>query len=130
MKALALLGRATTRGDRWLLGLTGPGIVAFGLVMAAPGSRATVFLDNHPLMTLALDRDATLEVAGRLGPVTIQVERGRIRLLEYDSPRMIGTRTGWIQGAGRTIACVPCGILVQVEGREERAVSELDAVSQ
>ncbi|MEO5332035.1 MAG: NusG domain II-containing protein [Magnetococcus sp. YQC-5] len=131
MKWLALLRRGSTVGDRWVMVLTGLGIVTLGMAMSAePGRRAQVLRDNRPLLMLPLDRDVTTQVEGRLGPVTIQVEKGRIRLLEYNSPRLIGTRTGWIQGAGQTTACVPCGILVQVEGHAKRSSTELDAVAQ
>lgn len=131
MRFLFLLGRATTLADRWMMGLSGLGIVLLGVFMsAAPGRQATVFRDNRPVLTLPLDRDVTQEVAGRLGPVMVEVRQGQIRLLEYNSPKMLGTRTGWIQGAGRMTACVPCGILVRVEGSGKQSGSEYDGVAQ
>ncbi|MBF0293861.1 MAG: NusG domain II-containing protein [Magnetococcales bacterium] len=130
MNLWRLAVRATTPADRRTILTTALAIVALGVVMARmPGNRATVYRDNRPILALSMDRDLTTEVAGRLGPVKIQVEGGRIRLLEYDSPRMIGTRTGWIRDAGGTTACVPCGILIRVEGEPGEETREYDAVA-
>lgn len=132
MKFLSLVARATTVMDRWVMGLSAVGIV--GLIwslVAVPGQQAEVFRENRLILTLPLHRDVTTQVEGRLGLVTIQVQKGGVRLLEYNSPRMIGTRTGWIYGQGRTTACVPCGILVQVKGGSYgKHDSEWDAVAQ
>ncbi|MEO5347166.1 MAG: NusG domain II-containing protein [Magnetococcus sp. YQC-9] len=129
-----LIQRATTPMDRWLMGVSALAILAgMFLTVSRPGQSAVVMRDNRPVLRLALDRDIRTEVEGRLGPVVIQVEQGRIRLLEHRSPRMIGTRTGWIQGAGRTAACVPCGVVIRVEGEKEVAEGDpngFDAVSE
>lgn len=112
---LALLERATGPGDRWVMGVTAL-MVLFWLVGQdrKVGAEVWVHRDNRLLMTLDLAVPRTLEVVGRLGPVRIQVEEGRVRLLEYDSLRLIGTRTGWIQRQGEIAACVPCGIVLQI----------------
>ncbi|MBF0272295.1 MAG: NusG domain II-containing protein [Magnetococcales bacterium] len=132
MKLSTLLLRASTPADRLVMGVSALGIVVSGVMTTGePGRKAVVFRDNQPVMTLPLDQDFKKEIPGRLGPVTIQVEQGRVRLLEYHSPRMIGTRTGWIQGAGRTTACVPCGVLVRVEGPGPAPTqNEFDGVSE
>ncbi|MBF0613625.1 MAG: hypothetical protein G8237_00740 [Magnetococcales bacterium] len=133
MRLLTLLARTTTPGDRVTMALSGMAIV--GLMLSTrgdPGQRGVIYRDNRPLMTLTLNQDQKKEVSGKLGAVTIQVEQGRIRLVEYNSPRLIGTRTGWIQEVGQISACVPCGILIKVEGARPKQppTVEFDAVSQ
>ncbi|MBF0190788.1 MAG: NusG domain II-containing protein [Magnetococcales bacterium] len=131
MRLPALLARAATPADRLVMGISALGIVVSGAVTTRePGRQAVVFRDNRPVMTLSLDQDFKKEIPGRLGPVTIQVEQGRVRLMEYNSPRMIGTRTGWIQDAGRATACVPCGVLVRVEGGAPVPANAFDGVSE
>ena len=117
MTFFALLREATTVGDRWLMALSALTLLAFlwsgsGVV----GSEVIIHRDNQPLMTLALGRDSIVTVASRLGPVKIEIKAGRVRMLEYNSPRLIGTKTGWIQHSGEIAVCVPCGILLQVQG--------------
>ena len=113
-----ILWRATTPADRWTMGLSALLIGGFAgyLALRPAGQQAVVQRDNQTVLTLALTQNQQVEVAGRLGPVAIQVQDGRVRLLEYASPRLIGTRTGWIVASGAMVACVPCGILIRVEG--------------
>lgn len=113
-----LLQRATTPTDRWIIGISAVLIVGFAWHIAhrPAGQHAIIQRDNQTILTLPLTRNTQREVAGRLGPVTIEVENGRVRLLEYASSRMIGTRSGWISAGGAMVACIPCGILVRVEG--------------
>ena len=127
---IALLVRATTPADRWLMALAGVAILALAWrVSATPaGGLAVVHRENRPLLTLALDQDRSVRVPGRLGEVTVQVKNGQVRLLEYVSPRLIGTRTGWIGHVGETTACVPCGILIQVAG-DRTGTPEFDAIA-
>lgn len=121
--------RATTVADRWLV--TGSGLTLIwlmGATLAPPGSNVQIFRDNRLVLTLPLTHPRQQQVEGRLGPVEIQVEPGRARLLEHASPRMIGTRTGWVSHAGASAACVPCGIVLQVTGNAAPP-DALDAMS-
>ena len=120
----------TTVADRWLMLLSAMGILLLGFnLTSTPGARAGIFRDGKRVMTLMLNRSQTITVEGRLGPVEIDVDgdNGRIRLREYLSPRMIGTRSGWISSRGQAVACVPCGILIQVEG--DAATPDYDAMA-
>lgn len=118
MRPFATLAlRATTDQDRVLILVTGVALLAWIMgVGQVPGQRVIVSRDNQPILSLPLDQPVVREVAGRLGPVQIEVADGRARLLEYQSPRLIGTRTGWIERAGQVAACVPCGVVLTLEG--------------
>ncbi|MBF0400946.1 MAG: NusG domain II-containing protein [Magnetococcales bacterium] len=113
-----LLQRATTTADRWIILLSALLIGGFGWQISSrpPGQQAIIERDNQIILTLPLSHNQRQEVQGRLGSVAIEVEDGRVRLLEYASPRMIGTRSGWISRSGAMLACIPCGILIRVEG--------------
>lgn len=126
----ALILRATSAADRWVVVMTALliGALVWQSVTRPAGQRAVVHRDNQPVLTLSLGKDQKTHVEGRLGTVAIHVEEGRIRLLEYASSRMIGTRSGWISTSGAILACVPCGIMIQVEGEKKGADSaEKDA---
>ncbi|MEO5349635.1 MAG: NusG domain II-containing protein [Magnetococcus sp. YQC-3] len=113
-----LLWRGTTWPDRWVILFSALliALLASHLFLRPAGEQAVIQRDNQTVLTLPLTHNQQVEVAGRLGPVAIQVQDGRVRLLEYASPRMIGTRSGWIASTGAMVACVPCGILIRVEG--------------
>ncbi|MBF0135687.1 MAG: NusG domain II-containing protein [Magnetococcus sp. DMHC-1] len=125
-----LLGRVTTPGDRWVMAGTACMILGLGVILYGhPGSRLELFRDNRLEMTLPLDEHRTVRIAGRLGPVTVEIVQGQARLREYQSPRMIGTRTGWIRNSGQVAACLPCGVLIKVTG-EADASSRFDAIAE
>ncbi|MBF0359178.1 MAG: NusG domain II-containing protein [Magnetococcales bacterium] len=113
-----LLKQATGPADRWVMVLSGLVLIA---VVARPemvGKQVNIHRDNQLLMTLTLNSDSITQVAGRLGEVKVEVKAGRARLLEYRSQRLIGTRTGWIKNSGEIAVCVPCGILIQNNGKK------------
>ncbi|MBF0447699.1 MAG: NusG domain II-containing protein [Magnetococcales bacterium] len=111
------LAEATQPADRWIMLFSALTLAAYAWSTTGQvGERAVILRDNQPLMTLQLNKNNLIDVEGRLGPIKIEVNKGRVRLLEYASPRMVGTRTGWIQHSGEIAVCVPCGILIQVQG--------------
>ncbi|MBF0142328.1 MAG: NusG domain II-containing protein [Magnetococcales bacterium] len=117
--AFRSLRGATTPWDRWLIGVSAIGIVLLGYqqrLTATPGGEVVVLRDNRAVRVLPLDREAWVEVEGKLGRVKVETRRGGARLLEYRSPRLIGTRTGWITRTGQVAACVPCGIMLVLRG--------------
>ncbi|MEO5377042.1 MAG: NusG domain II-containing protein [Magnetococcus sp. DMHC-6] len=128
--AMALLKRATTPADRWLALFLALAIVALGWLTKQPaGATVTVFVNNRAVKTLNLFQKQSIQVDGRLGPVTIETGDGHARLLEYQSPRLIGTRTGWIQSAGAIAACVPCRVVIQIN-TAPTTTPEYDAIAQ
>ncbi|MBF0096132.1 MAG: NusG domain II-containing protein [Magnetococcales bacterium] len=124
---LVIVNRAMTALDRLLVLLTALTILLLVLWIAwqPKGSRAVVLLDNQIVRHLSLAEDSLTELVGHLGMVKIQVTEGRIRLLEYDSPRMIGSKTGWIQNRGAVLACIPCGILIRIDGAAENKADDM-----
>ncbi|MBF0162447.1 MAG: NusG domain II-containing protein [Magnetococcales bacterium] len=132
-KENALLWRATTLSDRWLILLSALliGSLAVYLFRRPAGEEVIVERHNEIVLRLPLSRNQVVKVQGALGEVAVQVQEGRVRLLEYASPRMIGTRSGWISRAGAMVACVPCDILLRVTGENgaQTSTNGLDAIS-
>ncbi|MBF0110976.1 MAG: NusG domain II-containing protein [Magnetococcales bacterium] len=106
--------------DRIVAAVSALGIVAACLwtVLGQP-ERVVVIRDAQGRESVwPIDRDSVQKIAGRLGPVTVEIRGQRVRLLELNSPRLIGTLTGWIERSGQVTACIPCGVLVQVKGKK------------
>ncbi|MBF0623038.1 MAG: NusG domain II-containing protein [Magnetococcales bacterium] len=111
----SLLRNATTPLDRLVL-LVSISIIGMWIVRpwSEPASKLEVFLNNQPVASLSLLSDSEITLDGRLGAVRIEIRDQEARLQEFKSPRLIGTRTGWISRPGQVAACVPCGIFIRV----------------
>jgi hypothetical protein len=60
----------------------------------------------------------TMQVSGRAGPATVEVEGGKIRMREANCPEQICVKQGWIQEPGASIVCLPGEIIIHLDGQE------------
>jgi hypothetical protein len=82
-------------------------------------AQATITCDGHVVRTIDLDPAGgkqTLHVSGRLGPATVEVAGGKIRMLEANCPEQICVKQGWIQEPGASIVCLPGEIIIHLDG--------------
>ena len=96
---------AAVLGCLWLL--PGPG-----------GSAVQIVQDGEVLYTFDLadmeDQTFDVEYEGRSN--TIQIEGGRIRVLEAECPDQTCVQSGEVYGAGRAILCLPNRAAVELAG--------------
>lgn len=78
-------------------------------------------------VTLTPDYHEEFYVQGIPGYAIIEIENGRIRLRDDNSPRQIGVHMSWISQPYEQIVNIPYKILIIIKGKEHRSV---DAVSQ
>ncbi|MBF0347823.1 MAG: NusG domain II-containing protein [Magnetococcales bacterium] len=119
MNWLAGWRQCTNATDRWMAFVTALGILVPCLWTLRGQSDGMVVIRDalsHEIVW-PLRRDTVMEVAGRLGPVRVEVRDHRVRLLEYQSPRLVGTMIGWIARPGQLTACIPCGVVIQIKGQ-------------
>lgn len=107
-----------TRADRLLVvALAVLALIAWPLVAAAAGSGQRVTISGPAgESVVALSEPGTLLVEGRAGTVCVVIEGETVRVTEADCPDQVCVKTGAISSAGAVIACVPNGVVVQVEG--------------
>ena len=88
-------------------------------IRAEPGRTAVVTTPSGSFV-LSLEEDTLRELEGEGGiRVVIRVAEGRVRFEESGCPDKICVHTGWLSRAGQSAACLPAGIILRVEGREE-----------
>jgi hypothetical protein len=125
-----------TRGDKFLLA----GLLLAALVAAAglygrffrfqhqPGThQAVISVGGNVVETVALlpaNGRRSIVVQGRVGASTVEVDGERIRMREAPCPGQVCVKQGWIERPGQTIACLPGGIMLRIEG-----AAALDAVT-
>jgi len=82
-------------------------------------TQATITIAGKVIQTIDLDpaRDKKIiQIAGRVGPATVEVADGKIRMLEANCPKQICVKQSWIQSPGSTIVCLPGEIIIHVDG--------------
>ena len=66
-----------------------------------------------------------MEVPGARYPITVEAERGRIRVAHSDCPSQDCVHTGWVSRSGGQIVCLPNRLVITVTG----GTAEADAVT-
>ena len=82
-------------------------------------AQATITVAGKVLRTIDLDPAGgkeMMQISGRLGPATVEVADGRIRMLEANCPEQICVKQSWIQSPGSTIVCLPGEIIIHIDG--------------
>jgi len=75
---------------------------------------------NSEGITLPLDQDKQLEIAGALGSSLIEIKDRQVRFIDSPCQGKQCITTGWLQKNGQLAACLPNGITVQIIGRDQR----------
>ncbi|WP_130850422.1 NusG domain II-containing protein [Intestinimonas timonensis] len=89
---------------------------------------ARIVLNNELVAELPLsdqDEPVTIEVPGARYPITVEAERGQIRVAHSDCPSQDCVHTGWVSRSGGQIVCLPNRLVITVTG----GTAEADAVT-
>lgn len=106
--------------------------VALCLVFFLPGSgktggTANVFVEGELVWSVdlaAVTEPLTYEVKTPYGTNVLQVEKGRIRVLDADCKDRVCVESGWRSAGGAPIVCLPHKLVVTIDTN-----GDVDAVS-
>ena len=119
------------RSDRfWLLILGAAAIVSAIMALLfwqEPASYAHIYKNGVLTETISLNSvigSYTITIDDSLGSNVIEVERGRIRMLQADCPDRTCVRQGWASVTAMPIVCLPHRIVITLEGSSP----DIDAV--
>lgn len=87
-------------------------------IQSVDGSMVVIYQDGERVKEISLDRQTEYTVTG-IYENTIRVENGQAAIVESDCPGEDCVHSGWIQGAGRSIVCLPNRVEVRIEGQSE-----------
>lgn len=121
--------KRTTLSDRLLLlFLVTATMAGFFLAREAmPESDDVVIeVDGRPAFSAALREDRVIRLDSSLGPVEIELSRGRARVREAPCPNQLCVKQGWVTRG--IIVCLPGRVIVFVGGRDKKK-KDLDAVT-
>ena len=114
--------------SKWIiLGLAAAAVCSAGAILlqraAPPPAAVRITRDGVILAELRLDQveeGYLLPLEDRRGRNTVQVEPGRIRVLEADCPDQVCVGRGWLSDQPTPIVCLPHRLVIQlVDGEGE-----------
>lgn len=85
----------------------------------APSPAARITRDGVLLEEIELDRveaPYSFVLEDGSGSNTVQVEKGRIRILEADCPDQVCVNQGWIADSAVPIICLPHRLMIEIVG--------------
>jgi hypothetical protein len=95
------------------------------------GSTAVVEVNAKKVLRIELSANQpskTYTVRGMGGPSTIEVEKGRVRMIASTCRDKICVGTGWVDAPGKNIVCLPNRVVVTITG--ERKPGRVDTVTE
>ena len=101
--------------------------LVFFLPKKSDRSLANVYVDGQLVLSVDLSKRESFvrTVETPYGNNSIQVEDGKIRVLDADCPDKVCVRSGWRTAGGAPIVCLPHKLVIKMESN-----GEVDAVSQ
>lgn len=122
-----------TAADKWLIGiLLLFSIIGISLSIALFPSQgnaaAEIRVDNKLVKTITLRKGYSEEIriGGQTEYAIIEVQDGRVRIRQDDSPRQIGVQTGWISKPPQQVVNLPYRIVINVVSNQ---VSDVDDIA-
>lgn len=87
---------------------------------AGLGNQAAIHVNGKFLQYVDLYSKQQIEVQGKLGISTLQVENGKIRFIDSPCTGKQCVHQGWLHDAGEFAACLPNEISVRLVGADPR----------
>ena len=119
-----------TRNDIFLLVV----VLVFGVLVSIgmivynkqeTGVRVVVTVDGKEYGSYPLNRDAVVEIEGKIGINTMEIKDGSVRMIEAVCPDLYCVQHEPVHANGEKIICLPGTIILEIVGGEE---SELDSI--
>lgn len=121
-----------TLGDKWLIGilflasLTG---ILFSVILfpTQANTVAEIRVDNKLIKSITLKQGyhEEIRIGGETEYAIIQVQDGKIRIRQDDSPRQIGVQTGWISKPPQQVVNLPYRIVIHLVSNETLDVDDI-----
>lgn len=121
-----------TIADKWLIGilflLSMTGItLSFVLFPAQINTIAEIRVDSKLVKSITLRKgyNEELRIGGQTEYAVIEVQDGKVRIRQDDSPRQIGVQTGWINKAPQQVVNLPYRIVINIVSNEGLDVDDI-----
>ncbi len=121
-----------TVADKWLIGILMMfSMIGIGLsIILFPVQGSTVAeirVDRKLIKVITLKKGyhEEIRIGGETEYAVIEVQDGRIRIRQDDSPRQIGVQTGWISKPPQQVVNLPYRIVIDLVSNESLDVDDI-----
>jgi hypothetical protein len=83
-----------------------------------PGRVVVITVDGEALEERLLSVPGAIAVEGLIGTSHLLIEDGRVRFVDSPCHGRYCVHAGWLSRSGQVAACLPNGVVVEVEGGE------------
>lgn len=103
-----------------ILGITIIFLAIFSMIQKQEAKTAVIYYQNEVVQIIDLTQNEQREyiVEGANGPVVIEVNKGKIRVKQEESPLHICSKQGYISKNAEMIVCLPNKIIIQIEAKD------------
>ena len=121
-----------TMADKWLIGIlflvaiTGI-TLSFVLFPNQASTIAEIRVDSKLVKSITLRKgyNEEIRIGGQTEYAVIEVQDGRVRIRQDDSPRQIGVQTGWISKPPQQVVNLPYRIVIHLVSNESLDVDDI-----
>lgn len=113
-------------GILFLLSITGIAL-SFVLFPAQGNTIAEIRVDSKLVKSITLRKgyNEEIRIGGQTEYAVIEVQDGRVRIRQDDSPRQIGVQTGWISKPPQQVVNLPYRIVINLVSNESLDVDDI-----
>ncbi len=114
---LLFVGIAGYAGVRWFFGQQ-----PAGLIVTRANGKVT-----STTSALPTGKSQLIAVSGPLGESQVEIDGGRVHMLNSPCPDKTCVKMGWIERSGQTVICIPNQVIIAIESPTG---DEFDGISQ
>ncbi len=96
------------------------------------GTQANIYVDGVCIYSIDLQQVTErkyLTVEGAIGVNVLEMEQGRIRVVEADCPDQICVRQGWAEDGLLPVVCLPNRVVIELGPAGQAQAPKLDGVT-
>lgn len=91
------------------------------------GNEVIVEVEGKVAYKYPMDSDRTVKVEGRYGHLTVEIRKGKVRVVDASCPNKLCEHQGWVSAGA--IVCLPSRISVLVGSQEKAKDRAVDATT-
>jgi hypothetical protein len=115
-----------------LLSLVAYAIIHYSSLSHPAEGRVLIKAGGEVVQELLLSADTPaqrISIQGKTAPAIIEIEKGRVRVVEASCPDQICVKQGWIDTPGASIVCVPNELVIYLPAGTDDGTAAVDAIT-